>query len=126
MELTVATYEMPDGSNRVEITHGGYTKSFTPDELDAYIVGLAQVRESMQPPRVSSQPAPPQTISAVVDPRWHSQYEPLSNGSLLTVCHPAFGWLAFAFPKESLAQLHDFHVQQLLIAVEAERTSSRN
>lgn len=126
MELTVATYEMPDGSNRVEITHEGQTKSFTTEELDAYMNGLANIRENLLPPRLVSQPNPPSEIHAAYDPRWHSQYDPISNGSVLTICHQAFGWLSYAFPKDSLATLCKLQAEHLQIVLETERTSPRN
>jgi len=126
MEMIVLTSEAADGSQSVQITHNGQTKSFTTEELDAYMNGLANIRENLHPPRLVSQPNPPAEIHAAYDPRWHSQYDPVSNGSVLTICHQAFGWLSYAFPKDSLAALCKHQAEQLQIVLETERTSARN
>ncbi|MBN3851971.1 hypothetical protein G3N59_01135 [Paraburkholderia sp. Ac-20340] len=116
-EVKVATYEMPDGTYRVEITHNGQTRSFTPDALSEHINVLAQVRESLIPPVRTSDPEVGEKTLATVDPRWWASYEQFIGGALLQVRHPGFGWQAFAIPLESLRALH-YHLGEALATAE--------
>ncbi|WP_321904423.1 hypothetical protein [Paraburkholderia tropica] len=115
-EITVATYEMPDGTHRVEITHQGQMRSFTPAELSEHINVLANVRENLLPPVRPDDPQPGETVAAIVDPRWHVSHEPFIGGALLQIRHPAFGWLGYGLPIESLQALHHHLGQVLAIA----------
>ena len=41
-------------------------------------------------------------VKPVYDPHWLVQYEPLVGGSALFLQHPAFGPVAFVFPRDKL------------------------
>ena len=116
-EIKVATYEMPDGTHRVEITRRGQTQSFTPEELTGHIDLLAQIRADLNPPVRATDPQNGEKAVAIVDPRWWAAYEQFIGGALLQLRHPGFGWLAFALPLESLRGLHH-HLGQALATAE--------
>ncbi|HBO78681.1 hypothetical protein [Cupriavidus sp. UBA2534] len=116
MEITAATYEMPDGSQEVEITHKGQTTRFTASDLSDYIAALAQVRESLRPPVRTQDPQAGETVQAIADPRWWMSSEAFVGGALLQLRHPGLGWLAFALPLQSLQALHAEAGKALVVA----------
>ena len=50
VEIVATTYQLPDGSQEVELTHNGQTKRFTAEGLSEYIEALAAVRANLLPP----------------------------------------------------------------------------
>jgi hypothetical protein len=72
---------------------------------------LGQIRAEMSP-AVPDDPPLLETVSALHDPRWWSNLEDMSGGSLLLIRHPALGWLPFLLPIESRTKMIEIFQEQ--------------
>ncbi|RDK01615.1 hypothetical protein [Paraburkholderia lacunae] len=118
VEIKADFYEMPDKTHRVEITYEGHTQSFTPETLSAFMNGLAQVREQLNPP-IQSDPPLGEMTHVSLDPKFYTEPNPMIDGSSLYVRHPAFGWLGFGIPLESLETLQGLLSAQIELGRQA-------
>ncbi len=78
----------------------------TVNDIEALMDTLIQIRARMQPehPR---EPLPSHNYPLEVDPSWHVDKNPLFDGAVVVLRHGGVGWIAYAFPKPSLAKLND-------------------
>jgi hypothetical protein len=105
VEITATTYQMPDGSQEVELTHDGLTKRFTTDGLSGYIEALAAVRASLLPPIQLDLPIR-KPLPAQLDPNFSTEANAMLNGSSLYFRHSGLGWIGFMIPFDNLVTLH--------------------
>jgi len=105
VEIAVTTYQMPDGSQEVELTHDGQTRRFTSEGLSEYIAALAAVRANILPPVPTTLPVG-RSLPAQLDPNFSTEANPMVNGSSLFFRHSGFGWLGVIIPFENLVALH--------------------
>jgi len=105
VEVAAATYQMPDGSQQVELTHDGQTKRFTAEGLSEYIAALAAVRANLLPP-VSTEFPVGRSLPAQLDPNFSTEANAMVNGSSLFFRHSGFGWLGVIIPFDNLVALH--------------------
>jgi hypothetical protein len=78
---------------------GAATVRLNIDALTELIAALGNARQKM----AAGRPLPPlqgQQIEAVYKPQWYIQPEPLSEGSVIGLYHPAFGPLGFVLPRD--------------------------
>ena len=105
VEVAAATYQMPDGSQEVALTHDGQTQHFTAEGLSEYIEALAAVRANLLPP-VPTQLPIGRSLPAQLDPNFSTEANAMVNGSSLFFRHSGFGWLGVIIPFENLVALH--------------------
>lgn len=74
--------------------------------VDKLIAGLAELRAQMVPAVPEDVPVR-QSMSALADPRWYSEVEPLSGGHLFTYRDPGLGWRAIVLSSYSGLKLRD-------------------
>ena len=83
---------------------GTGTLTLTQDALLALITDLGRAHQQLTQDR-----PPPQLwgkqIDCVFNARWHIQPEPLSEGSLISFFHPAFGPVGFVIPRDQVAEI---------------------
>ncbi|MBQ0822218.1 hypothetical protein KBI52_18670 [Microvirga sp. HBU67558] len=73
------------------------------EQLTQVISSLGQARTQM----VDGQRVEPlegTKVQTIANPKWYIQVAPI-DGSLLAFSHPAFGPIAFAIPREEVAQI---------------------
>lgn len=76
----------------------------THETLDRLIQKLGATRRAMTPPVSQAEIATGTSMDLIHDPLWRmhaTSYE----GAVLTLHHPAFGWLAFGLPWDSAKPL---------------------
>ena len=105
VEIATATYQMPDGSQEVELTHDGQTKRFKAEGLSEYIAALAAVRADLLPP-VSIEFPVGRSLPAQLDPNFSTEANAMVNGSSIFFRHSGFGWLGVIIPFANLMALH--------------------
>jgi hypothetical protein len=80
------------------------TLTLTQDQLLALIKDLGRVHEQL-----ARDKPPPQLwgkrIDCVFNARWHILPEPLSDGSLISFFHPAFGPVGFVIPRGQVEEI---------------------
>jgi len=105
VEIAATTYQMPNGSQEVELTHDGQTKRFTANGLSEYIEALAAVRVNLLPP-VSLEVPVGRSLPTQLDPNFSTASNAMVNGSSLYFRHSGFGWLGVIIPFDNLVALH--------------------
>lgn len=78
--------------------------SLTQDQVISLMAALATARARM----AQVNPEPPmeqQQLKAVVNPRWLTRPEALTEGSLLAFQHPGYGPVGFALPAPEVERL---------------------
>ncbi len=94
------------GNNGLRLSVEAGSLILPPPTLDALIEELGKFRADMHPsiaPDISRSKQHP----VEMDPRWHAEYNPLLNGSVMFFRHSGFGWTCFALPRPSLEKLVD-------------------
>ncbi|KFX64234.1 hypothetical protein KBK24_0121585 [Burkholderia sp. K24] len=120
-QITVATYEMPDGSQRVEIDTQGQKLHFTASELSEHIANLAAAREQLLPP-VSTESPPIAGMQHVADdPTCRWAYDEMNDRFALVMRHPGFGWVGYSLPFETTEAM-----QTSLREIDAHRKKQRH
>jgi hypothetical protein len=117
--LTVATYEMPDGSHRVEIETQGQNLRFSAAELSEHLSNLSALREQLLPP-VTHEPPQMQGMPHVADdPACRWAYDEMSDRFVLVMRHPGCGWVGYSLPfqttdalQQSLQQIDEHRQKQ--------------
>ncbi|WP_422649055.1 hypothetical protein OJJOAM_000974 [Cupriavidus sp. H18C1] len=119
MELSVSTYEMPDGSQQVEITANGQKQRFTAEQLSLYIELLSLARADMLPPVPMETPAIAGMQNVAVDPPVRWAYDEMNDHAALVIRHPGHGWIGYSLPfqtvdalRHGLQQLDEFRSAQ--------------
>jgi hypothetical protein len=105
VEIVATTYQMPDGSQEVELTHNGQTKRFTADGLSEYIEALAAARANLLPPVRLDVPVG-RSLPTQLDPNFSTVANEMVNRSSLYFRHSGFGWLGVVIPFDKLVALH--------------------
>jgi hypothetical protein len=101
--------QLSDDKSRATIEFlpaSGVTGSLTVDvdQLLTLVRSLGQVRGQM----AAGRPAPPLEgiqLEVAFNTQWYIQPEPLTEGSLLSFYHPAFGPVGFLVPREQVAEM---------------------
>ena len=73
-------------------------------QLTGMIAGLGNIHAQM----VDGLPLPSiegQAVNAIFNTRWFVQPEPLTEGSLLTFYHPAYGPVGFLVPRDQVLEM---------------------
>jgi hypothetical protein len=84
------------------------------------LLGQARARMVEGTPK---QPLDGKTVETVTDPPWYIQVAAI-DGSLLAFDHPAYGPVAFAFPREEIAKIvHTLRAHLALPAGQLEKPS---
>jgi len=105
VEIVATTYQLPDGSQEVELMDNGQTKRFTPEGLSEYIEALAAVRADLLPPVRLDVPVG-RSVPTQLDPNFSTTANEMVNGSSLYFRHSGFGWLGPIIPFDKLVALH--------------------
>ena len=105
VEIVATTYQMPNGSQEVELTHDGQTKRFTAEGLSQYIEALAAVRANLLPLVRLDVPVG-RSVPTQLDPNFSTAANDMVNGSSLYFRHSGFGWLGVIIPFDKLVALH--------------------
>ena len=105
VEIVATTYQMPNGSQEVELTHDGQTKRFTAEGLSQYIEALAAVRANLLPLVRLDVPVG-RSVPTQLDPNFSTAANDMVNGSSLYFRHSGFGWLGPIIPFDKLVALH--------------------
>jgi len=105
VEIGATTYQMPNGSQEVKLTHDGQTKRFTAEDLSEYIAALAAVRANLLPPVPLEVPVET-LLPTQLDPNFSTAANAMVNGSSLYFRHSGFGWLGIIIPFDNLVALH--------------------
>ena len=105
VEIVATTYQMPEGSQEVGLTHDGQTKRFTAEGLSEYIEALAAVRANLLPPVCLDVPVG-RSVPTQLDPNFSTAANEMVNGSSLYFRHSGFGWLGVIIPFDKLVVLH--------------------
>jgi len=105
VEIVATTYQLSDGSQEVEVTHGGQTKRFTAEGLSEYIEALAAVRANLLPPVRLDVPIG-RSVPTQLDPNFSTAANEMVNGTSLYFRHSGFGWLGTIIPFDKLVVLH--------------------
>jgi len=105
VEIAATTYQMPDGSQEVALTHDGQTRRFTAEGLSEYIAALSAVRANLLPPVPTELPIG-QSLQTQLDPIFSTGANAMVNGSSLYFRHSGFGWLGVIIPLDNLVALH--------------------
>jgi hypothetical protein len=105
VEIVATTYQMPDGSQEMELTHDGQTKRFTAVGLSEYIDALAALRVNLLPLVPLEVPVGP-SVPTQLDPNFSTAANAMVNGSSLYFRHSGFGWLGVIIPFDNLVALH--------------------
>jgi hypothetical protein len=105
VEIVATTYQMPDGSQEVELTHGGQTKRFSAMGLSEYIDALAALRVNLLP-LVPLEVPVGRPVPTQLDPNFSTAANEMVNGSSLYFRHSGFGWLGVIIPFDKLVALH--------------------
>jgi len=105
VEIVATTYQMPNGSQEVELTHDGQTKRFTAEGLSQYIEALAAVRANLLPLVRLDVPVG-RSVPTQLDPNFSTAANDMVNGSSLYFRHSGFGWLGAIIPFDKLVVLH--------------------
>jgi len=112
VEIVATTYQLPDGSQEVELTHNGQTKRFTAEGLSEYIEALAAVRANLLPPVGLDVPVG-RSVPTQLDPNFSAAANEMVNGSSLYFRHSGFGWLGVIIPFDKLVVLHQALATQI-------------
>src|ERR1700722_2720949 len=104
VEIVATTYQMPNGSQEVELTHDGQTKRFAAEDLSAYIEALAAVRVRLLPSVPLEVPIG-QSLPTQLDPNFSTAANAMVNGSSLYFRHSGFGWIGAIIPFDNLVAL---------------------
>ncbi|WP_158900069.1 hypothetical protein [Burkholderia sp. L27(2015)] len=105
VEIAATTYQLPDGSQEVELTHNGQTTRFTAEGLSEYIEALAAVRANLLPPVCLDVPGG-RSVPTQLDPNFSTAANEMVNGSSLYFRHSGFGWLGVIIPFDKLVALN--------------------
>jgi hypothetical protein len=105
VEIVATTYQMPDGSQEVDLTHNAQTKRFAAESLSEYIEALAAVRANLLPPVRLEVPVG-RSVPTQLDPNFSTAANEMVNGSSLYFRHSGFGWLGVIIPFDKLVVLH--------------------
>jgi hypothetical protein len=105
-EIVATTYQIPDGSQEVELAHDGQTKRFTAEGLSEYIEALAAVRANLLPPVRLDVPVG-RSVPTQLDPNFSTAANEMVNGTSLYFRHSGFGWLGVIIPFDKLVVLHE-------------------
>jgi hypothetical protein len=100
------------GKNAVRIDIDGSAVLLEVADLDALIEHLGALRATMRP-ELPMAPVRAHRYVIEVDPCWHAEKHPMSDGAVLFLRHSGLGWAGFALPTESLVKLHHALGQQL-------------
>jgi len=106
IEIEATTFQMPDGSQEVELTYDKQPQRFTAEGLSEYIAALAAVRVKLLPPVPLEVPVG-QPLPTQLDPNFSTAANPMVNGSSLYFRHSGFGWLGAIIPFDNLVTLHE-------------------
>jgi hypothetical protein len=100
-QFTVTTYEMADGTHRVEIETQGQTLRFSAAELSEHLNNLAVLREQLLP-KVTFEPPPIPDMQHVADaPVCSWGYDEMSDRFALVMRHPGYGWVGYSLPFQT-------------------------
>ncbi len=75
-------------------------EEWTAESVTELMHVLGQLRSEMSP-SFPNDPPMFQSVGALTDPRWWTNLEEMSGGSLLMIRHPSLGWLPFYLSIES-------------------------
>lgn len=85
-------------------------REWSAEHVDGLIRLLAEIREEMSPP-VSQEPPRPHR-DALHNPRYVTELDPFSGGTLLEFRHPSLGWMDFVLPSLERARITRFLAEQ--------------
>lgn len=77
------------------------------NQLSKLLETLGRVRLNMVPEIDSAPPDLNQKLESVAFPPWQVSLETMTDGALLHLRHPGFGWLGFVFNGTDLVDLRD-------------------
>ncbi|MFT0174417.1 hypothetical protein [Paraburkholderia mimosarum] len=77
------------------------------NQLSKLIETLGQVRLNIVPEIDTTPPDLTQKLDPIAFPLWQVSWETMSDGALLHVRHPGYGWLGFVFNGTDLIDLRD-------------------
>lgn len=100
--FTLELCEHEDGKREIRVH--AETGSNAQESLQLVMSQLWGMQAADTPNAVPMDPQPGMPLLGLTDPRWYVELG-LSGATTLAVRHPSLGWMAFALPPESLAQL---------------------
>lgn len=100
----------PDNTE-ITVKVGGAVEQMNTLRLDAFIQELARVRAHLAPPVPNDVPLG-QPVEAVADPRYWTELEATTGGTLLMFRHPGLGWVPFLLPPGERDRLAEYFGKQ--------------
>ena len=91
-KLATAILSKENGQLQLQCTTEGSGTALSVEAMDQLIDALGLFRASQQPSVRAADPVVGETVQAIFDLRWFIGGEPLTNGALLQIRHPGFGW----------------------------------
>lgn len=96
-----------DGLHDAQLIFPDFVIKFDAEQLSDLINVLGRVRLNMLPEISEKIPLSSRPIESVAFPKWHVDIEAMTDGALLHLLHPGFGWLAFTIAGNCLTELRD-------------------
>ncbi|WP_124645706.1 hypothetical protein [Burkholderia ubonensis] len=96
-----------DGEHDAQLIFPDFTVNFNASQLSELLKTLGRVRLNMLPEVSLDWPVASQNTESIAFPRWKVDFEAMSDGALLHILHPGFGWLAFTIAGDCLVELRD-------------------
>jgi hypothetical protein len=98
------TAQMSADAKAVTLTFPRRTPPLNTAQLMQLVGNLAGLREQMKPEVTMDAPLK-QQMHALLDPRWHSELDPLTGNTILAIRSPSLGWMSFVFPPHEVDNL---------------------
>ncbi|GAB3628322.1 hypothetical protein PTE30175_01846 [Pandoraea terrae] len=124
---TLIKLELKESDGKVELKFDtGSGAPLNSENLTKIINILGNLRQQFKPSVSEVPPKIGDQVPSVIAPFWQVSPEPLVGGALIQFRHPAFGWLGFGVPNDSLKHLAEGLARIIPVVDEAERSRSMN